>query len=172
MGPLEILCDRVESPQMSAADTTSTSRLRLGRIAASVPDSEEFAWRVLILLNVFRLTLGSLLLAVFLAVQDPRIIGGTNPTLPWGALVAMLVTGVIEIWLLRYRSPSSNRRCSDIVRATCVSNCPRSSGSAAVSGSASHARNTCSVAAGSSKSHRSSILAAISRLSAWLTRVS
>ncbi len=92
---------------MSAADTTSTSRLKLGRIAAPVPDSEEFAWRVLILLNVFRLTLGSLLLAVFLAVQDPRIIGGTNPTLAAGALLAMLVTGVVEIWLLRRRSPSS-----------------------------------------------------------------
>ncbi len=92
---------------MSAADTMSTSRLKLGRITASVPDSEEFAWRVLVLLNAFRLTLGSLLLAIFLAVQDPRIIGGTNPTLAWGALVAMLATGVIEIWLLKRRIPSS-----------------------------------------------------------------
>ncbi|HEY5624340.1 MAG TPA: ATP-binding protein, partial [Gammaproteobacteria bacterium] len=92
---------------MSAADTTSTTKLRLGRIVASVPDSEEFAWRVLILLNVFRLTLGSLLLAVFLAVTEPRIIGGTNPTLAWGALIAMLASGIVEIWLLRRRQPSS-----------------------------------------------------------------
>ncbi len=73
----------------------------------SVPDSEEFAWRVLILLNVFRLMLGSLLLAVFVTVTDPLIIGSANPQLAWGALLAMLGAGIVEIWLLRRRSPSS-----------------------------------------------------------------
>jgi two-component system sensor histidine kinase PilS (NtrC family) len=92
---------------MSAVDATPDSRLRPDPITTSVLDSEEFAWRVLILLNVFRLTLGSMLLALFLAVTEPRIIGGTNPTLAWGALLAMLAFGVVEIWLLRHRSPSS-----------------------------------------------------------------
>jgi two-component system sensor histidine kinase PilS (NtrC family) len=92
---------------MSAVDATPTIRLRPSQITTSVSDSEEFAWRVLILLNVFRLTLGSLLLAVFLAATDPRIIGGTNPTLAWGALVTMLAFGVVEIALLRLRIPSS-----------------------------------------------------------------
>jgi two-component system, NtrC family, sensor histidine kinase PilS len=78
------------------------------RITPSVPDSEEFAWRVLILLNVFRLTLGSLLLAVFLAITNPHIIGGTSPTLAWGALITMLAAGVLEIRLLRGRFPSSS----------------------------------------------------------------
>ena len=73
----------------------------------SVPDSEEFAWRVLILLNVFRLMLGSLLLAVFLAVTDPHIIGSANPSLAWGALLTMLGAGIVEVWLLRQRIPSS-----------------------------------------------------------------
>ena len=91
---------------MSAADASPTARLRLGRITTSVPNSEDFTWRILILLNVFRLTLGSVLLIVFLAVTEPHIIGGTNPTLAWGALVAMLATGAVEIWLLRNRSPS------------------------------------------------------------------
>ena len=91
---------------MSAADATPTARLRLGLIPTSVPDAEEFAWRVLILLNVFRLTLGSLLLAVFLTVTDPLIIGGTNPTLAWSALLTMLAAGALEIWLLRSRRPS------------------------------------------------------------------
>lgn len=92
---------------MAAADDTSTQRLRLGRISTSVPDAEDFAWRVLILLNVFRLMLGSALLAVFLAVTEPHIIGGTNPTLAWSALVTMLVAGALEIWLLRNRRPSA-----------------------------------------------------------------
>ena len=92
---------------MPASDASLTARLRLGRITTSVPNSEDFTWRILILLNVFRLTLGSLLLVVFLAVTEPHIIGGTSPTLAWGALVAMLATGTVEIWLLRIRSPSS-----------------------------------------------------------------
>ncbi len=92
---------------MSAVDATPATRLSPGPITTAVPDSEEFAWRVLILLNIFRLTLGSLLLALFLAVTEPRIIGGTSETLAWGALLAMLAFGVVEIWLLRHRSPSS-----------------------------------------------------------------
>ncbi len=92
---------------MSAVDATATVRLRLGRITLSIPEAEEFAWRVLILLNVFRLTLGSVLLAVFLAVTEPHIIGGANPTLAWGALLTMLGVGVVEIWLLRHRRPSA-----------------------------------------------------------------
>ena len=92
---------------MSAVDATPATRLRPGPITTAVPDSEEFAWRVLILLNIFRLTLGSLLLALFLAVTEPRIIGGTSETLAWGALLVMLAFGVVEIWLLRHRSPSS-----------------------------------------------------------------
>ena len=86
---------------MSAADASPTARLRLGRITTSVPNSEDFTWRILILLNVFRLILGSVLLVVFLAVTEPHIIGETNPTLAWGALLAMLATGFVEIWLLR-----------------------------------------------------------------------
>ena len=45
------------------------------------------------MLNVFRITLGSLLLAVFLAVRDPHIIGEADPDLAWGALLAMLAAG-------------------------------------------------------------------------------
>ncbi len=68
--------------------------------------SEEFAWRVLILINVFRLSVGSLLLVVFLLVNDPHILGDTVPGLAWGALMAMLAAGSVEIYLLRNRQPS------------------------------------------------------------------
>ena len=49
---------------MSAVDVLETPRLKSGR-KASVPETSDFAWRVLILLNLFRLTLGLLLLVVF-----------------------------------------------------------------------------------------------------------
>lgn len=91
---------------MSAVEALQAPRVDRARSSLPLPGSEDFAWRVLILLNVFRLTLGSLLLVVFLAVRDPHIIGETNPDLAWRALVAMLVAGVAEIWLLRHRKPT------------------------------------------------------------------
>jgi len=92
---------------MSYVDALSTARFRLGRGTAPIPESADFTWRVLILLNVFRLTLGSLLLVVFVSVRDPHIIGGAHPGLAWATLAAMLAAGAAEIWLLRNRSPSA-----------------------------------------------------------------
>jgi len=92
---------------MSAVEALQAPRVSRGHTTLPLPGSEDFAWRVLILLNVFRITLGSLLLGVFLAVQDPHIIGETNPSVAWGTLVAMLTAGVLEIWLLRLRKPSA-----------------------------------------------------------------
>ena len=93
---------------MAAVEALQTPRVSRGHATLPLPGSEDFAWRVLILLNMFRITLGSLLLGVFLAVQDPHIIGETNPSVAWAALVAMLTAGVVEIWLLRIRKPSAN----------------------------------------------------------------
>jgi len=92
---------------MSAVEALQVPRVSRGHTTLPVPGSEDFAWRVLILLNVFRITLGSLLLAVFLAVRDPHIIGEADPSIAWGTLVAMLSAGVVEIWLLRRRNPSA-----------------------------------------------------------------
>jgi len=92
---------------MSAVDALQAPQIKRGRSNLPIPGSEDFAWRVLILLNVFRLTLGSLLLGLFLAVQNPYIIGETNPSVAWAALVTMLAAGVVEIWLLRNRKPSA-----------------------------------------------------------------
>ena len=55
---------------MSAADDTPITRPRLSRIPTSVPDAKDFAWQVL---DVFRLRLGSVLLAAFLVVTNPHI---------------------------------------------------------------------------------------------------
>ena len=92
---------------MAAVEALQTPRVSRGQATLPLPGSEDFAWRVLILLNMFRITLGSLLLGVFLAVQDPNIIGETNPSVAWATLVAMLAAGVVEIWLLRVRKPSA-----------------------------------------------------------------
>jgi two-component system, NtrC family, sensor histidine kinase PilS len=70
---------------------------------AAVADPEDFAWRVLILLNLFRLTIATVLLGVFYLVDAPRVVGETDPALAWMALLAMLGVGCAELVLLRRR---------------------------------------------------------------------
>ena len=73
----------------------------------SSPDTSDFAWRVLILLNLFRLTIGTVLLIVFYVVERPRIVGDADPNLAWGALLGMLGVGCAELVLLRRRFPGA-----------------------------------------------------------------
>jgi two-component system sensor histidine kinase PilS (NtrC family) len=67
----------------------------------------DFAWRVLILLNLFRLSVGAVLLVVFYLVEDPRIIGDTDEPLAWGALIGLLVAGCVFLVLLQRRNPDT-----------------------------------------------------------------
>ncbi len=69
------------------------------------PGPGDFAWRVLQLLNGFRLIIAAVLSLFFWAVQDPRIIGEFDPTTAAVALNALLVVGLIEIPLLHRRLP-------------------------------------------------------------------
>lgn len=80
----------------------------LGVDASGAPVSEaaDYTWRVLGLLNLFRLILGLVLAATFTFVTGPRVIGEANPPLAWLALVTMLAVGTVELFLLRRRWPS------------------------------------------------------------------
>lgn len=73
------------------------------------PDAD-FGWRVLSLLNLFRLALAAILLIGFLAIDDGRLVGNVHPRLAWQALIAMLVVGSIELWCLYRRVPSVERQ--------------------------------------------------------------
>jgi two-component system sensor histidine kinase PilS (NtrC family) len=81
--------------------STSTAR----REAASAQG--DFAWRVLILLNLFRLSFGAALLVIFYLVESPRIVGEFDGTLARWSLVALLGAGCVFLVLLRRRSPST-----------------------------------------------------------------
>jgi len=70
-------------------------------------DSVDFTWRMLILLNLFRLTVCALLLSVFYLVNEPRIVGASQPELAWSALIGLLVIACIELVLLHHRVPSA-----------------------------------------------------------------
>jgi two-component system sensor histidine kinase PilS (NtrC family) len=88
-----------------SADALEAERPRPGRRDAPAQD-RDFAWRVLILLNLFRLGVGTLLVAVFYLADDPRILGATNQTLAQMALLGVLIAGSVELALLHRRSPS------------------------------------------------------------------
>ncbi|HEY8521764.1 MAG TPA: ATP-binding protein [Gammaproteobacteria bacterium] len=89
---------------MAAADTLA-ERAAPARQDASHAAADDFAWRVLILLNLFRLALSLVLFGVYSFATDPRIVGGADPALAWRALVGLLAFGVISLVLLHTRSP-------------------------------------------------------------------
>jgi two-component system sensor histidine kinase PilS (NtrC family) len=97
----------------------SASTPRRGATAAQ----DDFAWRVLILLNLFRLSVGAVLLAVFYLVESPRIVGEYDAALAWWSLVALFGAGCVFLALLQRRSPEARWQiyfqfATDLVAAT------------------------------------------------------
>ncbi len=66
----------------------------------------ELAWRVLGLLNLYRLSLPSVLLAIVAIAGRPEQLGTASPALYYATLIAWFATGVICIGLLKTRWPS------------------------------------------------------------------
>lgn len=65
----------------------------------------DFPWRVLALLNGFRLVIAAVLAALFVLVRDPRIVGEIQPALAAPTLVAMIAFALAEHVLIRRRWP-------------------------------------------------------------------
>lgn len=65
----------------------------------------DIGWRILKLLNGFRLGLGLLLLAVFALVREPRLIGDASGPLALGALAGMLAFSMLAMPMLARRRP-------------------------------------------------------------------
>jgi two-component system sensor histidine kinase PilS (NtrC family) len=91
---------------MSAVDAVDTqpAKPRLATHSATA----DFAWRVLTLLNLFRLSVAAVLLAVLYLVEAPRIVGETNDALAWLALLGWLVAGCVFLVLLQRRKPGTH----------------------------------------------------------------
>ena len=93
---------------MSAVDAVDTQRAKSpSRPAANASVTADFAWRVLVLLNLFRLSVGAVLLAIFYLVDSPRIVGETNSELAWSALIGWLAAGCAFLILLHQRTPGT-----------------------------------------------------------------
>ena len=72
---------QVNSGAMSAVDAVDTQSAKASPRPAANSVTADFAWRVLVLFNFFRLSVGGVLLAVFYLVDGPRIVGETDETL-------------------------------------------------------------------------------------------
>ena len=70
------------------------------------PGDPELAWRVLGLLNLYRLTVPSVLAVLNLVASQPQTLGAASPTLYFYTLAAWFATGVFCIGLLKRRWPS------------------------------------------------------------------
>ena len=92
---------------MSAVDAVDTQSAKSAPRPAANSAAADFAWRVLTLLNLFRLSVGAVLLVVFYLVDAPRIVGGTDDTLAWRALIGLLTAGSVFFVLLHRRTPST-----------------------------------------------------------------
>ena len=66
----------------------------------------ELAWRVLGLLNLYRLVFPSVLVALTLLASRPQLLGAAAPALYFSTLVAWFATGVLCIALLKTRWPN------------------------------------------------------------------
>jgi two-component system sensor histidine kinase PilS (NtrC family) len=66
----------------------------------------ELAWRVLGLLNLYRLVIPSVLIALALLSSGPQLLGAASPTLFFYTLAGWFASGVICIGLLKTRWPS------------------------------------------------------------------
>jgi two-component system, NtrC family, sensor histidine kinase PilS len=92
---------------MAAVDALATERPKPSTQPATDPAAGDFPWRVLILLNLFRLAIGALLLAIFYLVDQPRIVGVTDLSLAWQTLIGLLGMGCVELWFLHRRMPNA-----------------------------------------------------------------
>jgi len=66
----------------------------------------ELAWRVLGLLNLYRLVIPSVLIALALLASRPQLLGATSPALFITTLAGWFASGVVCIGLLKTRWPS------------------------------------------------------------------
>ncbi len=92
---------------MSAVDAVDTQSAKSAPRPAANSATADFAWLVLILLNLFRLSVGAVLLALFYLVATPRIVGETDETLAWRSLIGLLAAGCVFLILLQRRKPST-----------------------------------------------------------------
>ena len=91
---------------MSASTAPDLVATGIGLKTAAPSSPEAFSWRVLGLLDAFRIAIAIALLITFFSIRDPRILGEVQPGLAMLLLLTMLAFAFVEIGLLRRRWPN------------------------------------------------------------------
>ena len=103
--------NQFDGPALSSrlSVTMATANLEAGTIAPAATtgrgEQTQFTWRVLILMNLFRLALSLMLFATYELVRNPWIVGEADPDLALAALLGMIAFSSVEVLLLRQRTP-------------------------------------------------------------------
>jgi two-component system sensor histidine kinase PilS (NtrC family) len=90
-----------------ATDTLTLKRRKSSDWTAPDMEPADFPWRVLNVLNGFRLMVGGLLIAGFFLSTEPRIVGAAVPSLFLACLSAWLGFAIANSLLMRHRWPSA-----------------------------------------------------------------
>jgi two-component system sensor histidine kinase PilS (NtrC family) len=90
------------------AETTFAAQAYAPRAAESSA-SNEFAWRILRLLNASRLVVSLVLALIFYGIRDPRVIGEEAPLIAGSVLGLLIVFSAAEAGLLRRRLGSAEQ---------------------------------------------------------------
>jgi two-component system sensor histidine kinase PilS (NtrC family) len=90
---------------MSASVAPRSTTAPTGLKPENLPAPGDFPWRVFGLLNAFRFFIALTLLATFLLVRDPRIIGEAEPSVAAPTLIAMVVFAIVQFALIKRRWP-------------------------------------------------------------------
>jgi two-component system sensor histidine kinase PilS (NtrC family) len=88
---------------MAEVAETSLSARGFAPQAAETSAGNEFAWRILRLLNASRLVVSLVLGLVFYGIRDPRVIGDELPLIAGTVLALMVTVAALEAGLLRRR---------------------------------------------------------------------
>jgi two-component system sensor histidine kinase PilS (NtrC family) len=102
---------------MMSPETIADSPLSLGR------DPPELSWRVLGLLNLFRLLVPIVLAMVYVLGGQPRVVGGFHEPMFVGAVVVYLLLAVVFVAMRRNRWPGFGLQAYGPVAADVVALC-------------------------------------------------
>jgi drug/metabolite transporter (DMT)-like permease len=73
-------------------------------------DTPELSWRVLSVLNFFRILVACALLALFYLIDRPRVLGGENAMLFLLVGFTYLLASIASVYTLSRRIPASRSR--------------------------------------------------------------
>ncbi len=91
---------------MASTEPLTPSAREAADAQAQSAQAPDLAWRVVSLLNVYRVLVAMSLLVLFVITADPRVVGAHKPGLFIPVAAGYLVAGLVSWWTIGRRSPA------------------------------------------------------------------